>query len=248
MPMPPSVLELPPRASTTRSGLRPRANRTASPKPRLEAFSGSRLPSGSSARPQVLATSTTAVAPSKAMSAWTGRPVGPATVTLCRAKPEVTAASTLPSPPSASGSSSQWTAPGLPALSVAERSPAARASATSAAVRLPLNLSGAIRALRGTGAVAWSMSDRFRVGGAAVMCGVRRAVFRVLAGVVAVFAQIPVNRSGLAGMHGILGSQRLDRLPGEDPAGPVGVEGAVPPGDEERGDGVAGEVHQGPAL
>ena len=31
-------------------------------------------------RPQVLATSTTAVTPSKAMLAWTGWPVGPATV------------------------------------------------------------------------------------------------------------------------------------------------------------------------
>ena len=78
--MPPSVLALPPNASTILAGLRLRANRTASPKPRLEAFSGSSFPSGRSARPQVLATSTTAVVPSNAMLAWTCWPVGPATV------------------------------------------------------------------------------------------------------------------------------------------------------------------------
>ena len=80
IPMPPSVLALPPRARTILAGLRLRANRTASPKPRLEALSGSRVPPGRSPSPQVLATSTTAVTPSNAMLAWTGWPVGPATV------------------------------------------------------------------------------------------------------------------------------------------------------------------------
>ena len=44
--MPPSVLALPPRARTILAGFRLRANRMASPKPRLEAFSGSSFPSG----------------------------------------------------------------------------------------------------------------------------------------------------------------------------------------------------------
>ena len=62
------------------AGFRLRANRMASPKPRLEAPNGSSCPPGSSPRPQVLATSTTAVSPSNAMLGLTCWPVGPATV------------------------------------------------------------------------------------------------------------------------------------------------------------------------
>ncbi|SLI33769.1 Uncharacterised protein [Mycobacteroides abscessus subsp. abscessus] len=64
-------------------------------------------------------------------------PAAPATVTGCGASPAATAASTLPSPPSASG---------MRRLSTpADAKPCATWSATSDAVRLPLNLSGAIR-------------------------------------------------------------------------------------------------------
>src|SRR6478735_3662376 len=144
-------------------------------------------------------------------------------------KPEVTAASTLPSPPSASGRSSHSTVP-VPAPA-AERSPAARASATSPAVRLPLNLSGAMRVRTVFGTVVVCMSAGFRVGGAAVVGG-----------------QVVVGVGDLVAGDGIILGEGLDGFAGEDAAGPVCVEGPVPPGDEERGDGVAGEIDQRPAL
>src|SRR6478672_3947468 len=225
--MPPSVLALPPSARTILAGLRLRANSIASPKPRLEALKGSSWPAGRSARPQVLATSTTAVVPSNAMPAGTGWPVGPVTVWRCRVKPAATAASTLPSRP----------------------------SATSPAVRLPLNLSGAMRVRTVFGAVVLNMSDGFRVGGAAGVVGRRigiggfcalRVVVRVR--VVAVFDQVIVDVAVAVREDRILAGQRLNSFAVEDAADAVRVQGAVPPGDEQGGDGVAGEVHQGPAL
>jgi hypothetical protein len=66
--------------------------------------------------------------------AATGSPVGPVTSTGTRENPQATTASTVPSPPSATGSST---------VSAAPRSPAATRAATSGAVSDPLNLSGA---------------------------------------------------------------------------------------------------------
>jgi hypothetical protein len=84
-----------------------------------------------------LATSTTAVAPSNATVVVCGSPVAAATVNSRAANPASTAAATLLSPPSASGSLKCST----PRFS--SRLP--RWWTTWAAVRLPLNLSGARR-------------------------------------------------------------------------------------------------------
>ena len=72
----------------------------------------------------------------------TGWPVGPVAVTGTRVKPAATAASTVPSPPSATGIVISSAC--AQARSRASRNPAARAAATSAAGSDPLNLSGAI--------------------------------------------------------------------------------------------------------
>ena len=112
------------------------AVRTASPMPADEDVNGASVPAGRVCRPQVFATSTTAVAPSKAIAAVCRSPVAAATSTSTERKPAATAAATLPSPPSASGSARVVT----PRCS----SPVPRWRATSAAVRLPLNLSGAM--------------------------------------------------------------------------------------------------------
>ena len=64
-------------------------------------------------------------------------PVGPVAGTSTRLKPAATAASTVPSPPSATGTLTIW--PSKPART----RPAVSRAATSDAGRLPLNLSGA---------------------------------------------------------------------------------------------------------
>ena len=74
----------------------------------------------------------------RAQEVSTGSPVGPAAVSACRVKPAATAASTVPSPPSATGTM-VTSMSGDAALR-----PVFRAEATSAALRVPLNLSGAM--------------------------------------------------------------------------------------------------------
>ena len=66
MPAPPSVLAEPPSASTIRWGPRRSSEMMAWPRPWLVASSGASFPSGRVCRPQVLATSMTAVVPSNA--------------------------------------------------------------------------------------------------------------------------------------------------------------------------------------
>src|SRR5699024_10434139 len=73
-----------------------------------------------------------------AQAASTGSPIGPVTRVIWRLKPAEMAASTVPSPPSATGT--QRTSAG----EIVERRPLLSATATSSAVADPLNLSAAI--------------------------------------------------------------------------------------------------------
>ena len=135
-PTPPSVLATPPTATTTFRAPSAAAAAMSSPTPRLVARSGS-FPSGPPAResPQARATSTSAVpSSSRRHSASTGSPSGPVTV-VCRLPPPRT--SSVPSPPSASGSSN--------AVQPAHAAPVAIAAAAWRAVSVPRNLSGAAR-------------------------------------------------------------------------------------------------------
>jgi hypothetical protein len=137
---PPSVVALPPTPTITRRAPARMAAAISSPVPRVDARSGSRT-RGASARPLARAISTTATPPgSNAHSASTGSPSGPVTVTFRREPPRAaTSASSVPSPPSASGSDAISSKP-------ARRNPSLIAPAASAASRVPLNLSGHTRA------------------------------------------------------------------------------------------------------
>ncbi len=147
IPVPPSVLALPPMATTIRCGLSCAAARIASPSPRLEADNGRSAPRRVP-RPHVPATSTTAVVPSNAICAPVISPSAPVTSTVRGREPAKTAASTLPSPPSASGRTVTSRRVPLAADSTPER----MAPATPIAFRQPLNLSGAIRMRTGRAA------------------------------------------------------------------------------------------------
>ena len=81
MPMPPSVLALPPRASTIRRGRVVSGEGDGVSEAAAGGIQGLQRPAGQECEPQVLATSTTAVAPSNAMLAWRVAG-GPATVTV----------------------------------------------------------------------------------------------------------------------------------------------------------------------
>ena len=106
MPTPPSVLADPPSARTIRFASSRSASWMASPRPAEEAESGAGVSFFRVCSPQVLATSTTAVTPSKAIAARWRSPVAAATSTSTDRKPAPVAAATLPSPPSAKGSPS----------------------------------------------------------------------------------------------------------------------------------------------
>ena len=91
-----------------RSRARPRRTRRrarpARPRPaRDDAVIGASTPPGSRTRPHASAISTTATGPRRAYAVATGSPVGPATVTGTRSNPAAIAASRVPSPPSATG-------------------------------------------------------------------------------------------------------------------------------------------------
>lgn len=138
MPAPPSVVALPPTPSTMVRAPASSAARSSSPVPYVVAVSGAKIPGGSRRSPEASAISTTAVPSRSAYAASTVSPIGPVTRTVRRSNPAATAASTVPSPPSATGSS-VTSRPGT-----TERSPAATCAATCTAVSEPLNLSAAI--------------------------------------------------------------------------------------------------------
>ena len=102
MPAPPSVLALPPIPSTTCA---PRVEGRADDLAQAAAGRGERLESAirEPPSPDTSAISTTAVSPRRAYAVVTGSPVGPVAVTGTRSNPAETAASTVPSPPSATG-------------------------------------------------------------------------------------------------------------------------------------------------
>src|SRR6478609_4987449 len=135
------------------------------PSPNVLAPSGSSSPPGRVTSPTTEASSTTAVDPRTAYEVAIGRPVGPVAWTATGIQPAATAAATVPSPPSATGAHVMCQ-DGLPAAS-----PSARASATSAAVREPLNLSGASNTCTTVSASVQHRDD----GGGGVLRGHRRA-------------------------------------------------------------------------
>ena len=93
-----------------------------------------------------------AVAPSRAYVASTGSPYGPLTRAVRAVAPAARNASTVPSPPSAIGTRTHI------ASGTTSRTPSASAVATSAAPRLPLNLSGATTMRSGTYCLVSGMS------------------------------------------------------------------------------------------
>src|SRR6476646_3607991 len=137
IPAPPSVDALPPTPTMISRAPSSSACLMTVPSPNVLAPSGSSAPTGRVTSPTAEASSTTAVDPRTAYKVAMGRPVGPVVFTATGIQPAATAAATVPSPPSATGAHVMCQ-DGFPAAS-----PSARASATSAAVREPLNLSGA---------------------------------------------------------------------------------------------------------
>ncbi len=137
MPAPPSVDALPPMARMIEVAPCSRAAAISSPVPRELARSASRCARGTRASPEARASSTTAVEVCRANAASTGAPSGPVTVTGTSVKPAAIAASSVPSPPSAIGTTVRS------ASASTERIPAATASPTPRASRASLNLSGA---------------------------------------------------------------------------------------------------------
>ncbi len=139
-PSPPSVVAEPPQPITMRRAPASRAASRSCPTPAVPARTGSSpCGFGRRSRPAARDISTTAVgaavapAPSSMRhSASTGAPSGPATVVTCFVPPS---ASSRPSPPSDMGTSS--------AVHPAARAASAMADATSAALAVPRNLSGA---------------------------------------------------------------------------------------------------------
>lgn len=106
MPAPPSLVALPPIPMMKRRAPASSAARISSPTPAVLACSGARCAGGTSARPLAAAISITAVRPSPVSpkNACTGVPSGPLTVqSITRPPVAATSASTVPSPPSATG-------------------------------------------------------------------------------------------------------------------------------------------------
>ena len=139
IPAPPSVLALPPMPSTTVRQPWSSAALTTSPVPYELACSASSRSGISSASPETSAISTTATPSRAANAVVTGSPVGPCARTSTRVYPAARAASSVPSPPSATGICTTSTSGASSAM------PAATRAATSRAVSEPLNLSGATR-------------------------------------------------------------------------------------------------------
>ncbi len=137
-PRPPSVLALPPAATSTVRAPASSAASTSSPVPRVDAASASRSCSETRPSPEAAATSTTAVLPSasSANAASIVLPSGSEAAAPTSSPPSAASStSAVPSPPSASGHRSLRT----PTRS----SPLAIAVATAAAENVPLKESGA---------------------------------------------------------------------------------------------------------
>lgn len=105
--------------------------------------------------PQVLASSTNASSPERAMIARCGSPVGPTTSTVNGRWPVSTRAATLPSPPSAMGTVMTLAA-GRPRLS-----PVASASHAARAVTEPFSLSIATTTVGAGPAVPAGVTSRW---------------------------------------------------------------------------------------
>jgi hypothetical protein len=132
-PRPPSVVAEPPSPTRIRRAPSSMAWAISSPVPTVEAATGS-LPSGppTRSRPEARDISMTALRPSRRQPASTGSPSGPVTRVVRLGPPKT---SRVPSPPSATGRSAQF----HPSAAAARPT----AAATSAAVAVPRNLSGA---------------------------------------------------------------------------------------------------------
>src|SRR5262245_12391587 len=137
-PRPPSTVADPPTPTSTSCAPASTAARISWPVPYVDARQGSN--SDTNARPLADAISRRArrPSPSRAKHASTGSPRGPRTVTRSTRPPSATSrASSVPSPPSATGQRS--------ASTPARSRPRAIASATATAGKVPLNESGATR-------------------------------------------------------------------------------------------------------
>ena len=147
MPAPPSLVAEPPIPAITERTPAARAATSSWPKPKVEARRGSRRSSGSNGRPDAAASSTIAMAPPsiRPYAASTTSPSGPSTGTGTR-RPEcaATSASTVPSPPSATGTST------TSASGQTERMPRAIAAAAAGELSDPLYGLGATTNFRGT--------------------------------------------------------------------------------------------------
>ena len=141
MPAPPSFVALPPMPTMKRRQPCPTASRIISPTPKVVACIGSRRPGGISVSPAAADISITAALPSAEMPyrASTGSPSGPVTVTV-RSRPPMpsVSASTVPSPPSASGRTH------TAASGQARRTPSRTASPACRELRLPFRESMAM--------------------------------------------------------------------------------------------------------
>ena len=141
MPIPPSLVALPPMPTTRVSAPKSRAARISSPVPRLVARPGSRSSSVSKARPLARAISIRARRRrgTQPRAAVTGARRGPVTRTGIRSAPRAwIARSSRPSPPSATGISTNS------ARGTTRRRPRAMARAAALASQLPLRALGAM--------------------------------------------------------------------------------------------------------
>src|SRR6478735_5821224 len=118
--------------------------------------------------------------------------------------------------------------------------PAAMWSATWAAVRLPLNLSGATRTFTVVvPSVRCGLVSESALGDGGLVVEAVPVVLVVGDDRLGCF-ELGLPERGVAELgHGFLVQHR---------SGPVDVEGLGPAADEQGGDGVAAEVHQGPAF
>src|SRR5690606_20310109 len=136
-PEPPSVQATPPTPTTISRQPRSSACRTSSPTPPLCARSAVSGVGVTRTRPHACAASTYAVPSPTASRACTGPPNGPVTRNRCSTAPADSSASTVPSPPSATGTTTT-SASGSRSCTASVMTAAA-----CSALRVPLNLSGA---------------------------------------------------------------------------------------------------------
>jgi hypothetical protein len=139
IPLPPSLVALPPRPTTIVVAPVSSAATINCPVPALLARLASRSFSRILPRPDAAAISTIAVEPSTANAASTSWPSASSALHVRRRYPFATRTSIVPSPPSAIGTRIVL----QPLRPYTDRQPSAIARAAFAEVRVPLNLSGA---------------------------------------------------------------------------------------------------------